>query len=189
MAETISPLVCRLGSKGLVAMCDGCGLATNAVHIGLAFHGWYCAACCPADNGTLCVTEADAQHMEAELDAQLRMERLPEDAAREVIAPGQVNDLEKSLMMRDRWRDPDYRQAMITVMRHRQPKPITYGELPCKTLHVEPGFSGTGCIFDFLGEWTVWSFARFETRRGTRPCHGVCWTGSSGPGSQTGRCG
>ena len=51
---------CLCRPSSIIATCDKCGFATaGGAHLGVAFHGWYCACHCPACDGSFSMTLAE----------------------------------------------------------------------------------------------------------------------------------
>lgn len=150
--EIVSPLadasvdcLCRI-AKHLRATCDRCGFTTREVHMGMAFHGWFCSRCCYACAGEIQLSPAEFEQMERN---QLGV--LLEDDVRDVVeaaAPDESTEVKLPIQTQK----PHPQQAEVDAIRRlsegrgRRPNPNFMN----KTLRVDEGFSGTGFAYDFI---------------------------------------
>ena len=89
--DAVSPLSsddvdCLCRCAAIVADCDRCGERTvDGCHMGIAFYGWYCPACCYTCTGELTLTPEEFDQMERNREEEKRLgeaERVAERIAR-----------------------------------------------------------------------------------------------------------
>ncbi len=103
---------CLCRPSRVVATCDRCGFATvTGAHLGIAFHGMFCAKCCPACDGSFTMTIAEFRQIVVNRENG----GLPPPAPKKP----KVVRMTKAESIRVRWSDPDYRARITEACRAR----------------------------------------------------------------------